>query len=71
MEEPTIKGRMDGPLMVLGPIRNANDGEAEQGKKGARVSLCRCGGSDKKPLCDGTHRRIGFKAPACEVTLVE
>jgi CDGSH-type Zn-finger protein len=25
-----------------------------------RVTLCRCGHSENKPLCDGTHRQIGF-----------
>jgi CDGSH-type Zn-finger protein len=25
------------------------------------ITLCRCGGSNKKPYCDGTHTSIGFK----------
>ena len=24
------------------------------------IALCRCGGSAKKPFCDGTHKHNGF-----------
>jgi CDGSH-type Zn-finger protein len=49
----------DGPLWVRGgvPITGANGVDYEVRN---RVTLCRCGASTNKPLCDGTHREIGF-----------
>lgn len=26
------------------------------------ISLCRCGHSNNKPFCDGTHRTVDFKS---------
>jgi len=35
------------------------------------VTLCRCGASVKKPFCDGTHSRMGFKAAEAAVHQIE
>lgn len=49
----------DGPLEVKGAVRvNASDGT--EIKEADTVYLCRCGASNKKPFCDGTHKKIGF-----------
>ncbi|HYZ91982.1 MAG TPA: CDGSH iron-sulfur domain-containing protein [Actinomycetota bacterium] len=49
----------DGPYRVTGgiPVTRA-DGQTFETRN--RVSLCRCGQSSNKPLCDGTHKEIGF-----------
>ncbi len=51
----------NGPLVVRGPleIRSADGSETRGGTKG---SLCRCGASQAKPYCDGSHRDCSFEA---------
>ena len=51
----------DGPLWVTGvvPIERS-DSQPLEGRN--RVALCRWGASKSKPLCDGSHTEIGFKA---------
>jgi CDGSH-type Zn-finger protein len=53
--EITSDGPMAGPLWVTGgiPIERA-DGQPLETRN--RVTLCCCGLSKNKPLCDGTHR---------------
>ena len=58
--EITSDGPIAGPLWVTGciPIQRA-DGQPFEARN--RVTLCRCGLSKKKPLCDGTHRDVGVQ----------
>ena len=58
-----IKALKDGPYKVDGPIVIEDaSGEIKEIKEGQSVTLCRCGHSQHKPFCDGTHLKIGFKA---------
>jgi len=49
----------DGPLIVEGPF-TLLDATGESVCESARAALCRCGASNMKPYCDGSHATIGF-----------
>lgn len=51
----------NGPLLLSGnlTIVAASGRKAWTGKK---VALCRCGSSQNKPFCDGTHKAVRFEA---------
>ncbi len=54
--------RANGPYLVEGAeIRDAN-GAVFPVEPGKPVALCRCGASQRKPFCDGSHLKIGFQA---------
>ena len=64
---PTITPKPNGPLVVVGLVRIVTpDGRElpvpprKDGRPAEVVVLCRCGGSQTKPFCDGTHKRNGF-----------
>ena len=63
-DEVVITPYRDGPLLVRGPFTLADqDGNViEVGRK--TVALCRCGKSRIRPLCDGTHQLVRFRAPS-------
>lgn len=52
----TLRVRENGPLAIHAPVVVAGRDE------GYRVTLCRCGASQHKPFCDGSHAAIGFTA---------
>jgi CDGSH-type Zn-finger protein len=62
--ETTVEPRPNGPLFVRGSVRIV-DPDGHLIREDTRVALCRCGASENKPFCDGSHLRIGFTtAPA-------
>jgi CDGSH-type Zn-finger protein len=59
--EITSQGSVAGPLWVTGRIRiERADGQPMETRN--RVTLCCCGLSDNKPLCDGSHRESAGQA---------
>ena len=63
MNGPVITVYRDGPLLVRGPVELRNQRGEEIVVEREVVALCRCGKSRSRPLCDGTHRTIRFRAP--------
>jgi CDGSH-type Zn-finger protein len=55
----TITVTDNGPYMVEGAVEVRN-ALGETVSEGGKVFLCRCGRSSNKPLCDGTHNKVGF-----------
>jgi len=64
MEEGTrISTYKDGPFLVTGGRFRVADAEGDEFPvEKETVALCRCGASTKKPFCDGTHSKVGFRA---------
>jgi CDGSH-type Zn-finger protein len=56
-----IAPQTDGPLMVRGNMEIVS-GTGRVVARMQRVALCRCGHSQNKPFCDGTHTKVGFKS---------
>lgn len=63
MSDVKIQVNTNGPLLVSGDV-TVVDGTGKPYGLGGRTSiaLCRCGHSEGKPFCDGSHNAAGFRS---------
>lgn len=60
-QRATITPYPDGPLLLRGDVdlRTVDGEPIERNRR--TVALCRCGLSQIKPFCDGTHKAANFR----------
>src|SRR5919202_1944115 len=66
-EKPKIMPLPNGPYYLLNDMKpkiveNLQNSKGELLSTVCGVALCRCGASNNKPFCDGTHATIGFSS---------
>lgn len=49
--------RVEGEFTIVDAEGNAYDLAGR-----TAIGLCRCGHSENKPFCDGSHKRVGFQS---------
>ena len=59
MSNNTIRPLENGPLHITGTLELL-DTEGELIEKAEELYLCRCGQSNRKPYCDGQHKKKEF-----------
>lgn len=58
--DTVVEAKPNGPLFVYGNVTvKKSDGSEEKRKE--VTAFCRCGNSNNKPYCDGSHIKSGFK----------
>ena len=62
--DQTIVVLNNGPLRIIGNNITIKDVAGNTFGLAGRtvISLCRCGHSENKPFCDGSHARVGFQS---------
>ena len=70
---PKIVPLPNGPYYFINDIEpkiveNLQNSKGESLSVIRGVALCRCGASNNKPFCDGTHSKIGFSSENKEDT---
>lgn len=58
-DPPRVRVTRGGPLYLRGNI-TLTTADERVFATGTRMALCRCGASQQKPFCDGSHRTNGF-----------
>ena len=56
---PALALKPNGPVRVAGNVTITYEGEPVDARD--RVSLCRCGESRCQPLCDSSHKVVGYR----------
>ncbi len=65
MADSEITVSNNGPLRIKGSFTIQDGGGNTYDLAGRDViGLCRCGNSENKPFCDGSHNRAGFRHEA-------
>ncbi len=60
----------NGPLRIEGDFEIYDSSGAKYDLSGRTIiSLCRCGQSNNKPFCDGSHARCGFESQVVATVL--
>ena len=59
--KPILECSENGPYLVRN-LQNLRNSKGESIPTKPVIALCRCGGSAKKPFCDGTHSKLGFSS---------
>ncbi|MFO8174355.1 MAG: CDGSH iron-sulfur domain-containing protein [Gemmatimonadota bacterium] len=63
MSDVKIMANRDGSLKVEGGATLLDsEGREIPTPEGRPFFLCRCGASENKPFCDGSHKRVEFSA---------
>ena len=53
----------NGPLLIDGEVEVVDQEGHAYGLGGrTKIGLCRCGFSERKPFCDGSHKKVGFQS---------
>ena len=58
--ETKVVVKENGPLLVHGNLHLVHKDGTEEAKDKV-TAFCRCGGSNNKPFCDGTHSKNAFE----------